>query len=192
MYSFDFHEIEELQMAGQWDEATRRMIDAAQRLERGGAECVVIATNTMHRMADEVAGAVNIPLIHIADATAEQVKAAGIEKIGLLGTRFTMEEDFYAGRLRDRFGLDVIVPDDTGRTRVHDIIYDELVMGEVRELSRQVYIDIIGQMLAAGVQGVILGCTEIMLLIQQEHSPVPVFDTTHIHAEAAVRIALSD
>ena len=192
MYSFDFHEIETLQMQGNWDQATQRMIQAAQRLAKGGAGCVVIATNTMHRMADDVQAAVDIPLIHIADATAQAVRAGGLSSVGLLGTRFTMEGDFYAGRLRDKFGLDVLVPDEAGRQAVHDIIYNELVMGEIRDESRRVYIDLIEQVMRAGAEGVILGCTEIMLLIQQQHSPIPVFDTTRIHAEAAVRFALAD
>jgi aspartate racemase len=192
MYSFDFHEIETLQMQGNWDQATQRMIQAAQRLAKGGAGCVVIATNTMHRMADDVQAAVDIPLIHIADATAQAVRAGGLSSVGLLGTRFTMEGDFYAGRLRDKFGLDVLVPDEAGRQAVHDIIYNELVMGEIRDESRRVYIDLIEQVMRAGAEGVILGCTEIMLLIQQQHSPIPVFDTTRLHAEAAVRFALAD
>lgn len=191
MYSFDFHEIETLQMAGQWDAATHRIIEVAQRLERGGADCIVIATNTMHRMADAVAAAVTIPLIHIADATAAQIRAANIQRVGLLGTRFTMEEPFYAGRLHNQWGLDVIVPNQAERTIVHDIIYTELVMGEVQESSRQRYCEIIQHLVAAGAEGIILGCTEIMLLVRQEHSPVPVFDTTRIHAEAAVRFALA-
>lgn len=191
MYSFDFHEIEVLQMEDRWEEAADRMVEAAQRLERGGADCVVIATNTMHLMADDVTAAVDIPLIHIADATAEAIQAAGIETIGLLGTRFTMEKDFYAGRLRDKFGLNVIIPDDEGRTTVHDIIYDELVLGVINDASRQRYQAVIQRMIDEGAQGVILGCTEIVLLIQQEHVSVPVFDTTRIHAEAAVRFALA-
>lgn len=190
MYSFNFHEIEVLQAAGDWDTATQRMIDAAAALARGGADCIVIATNTMHRMADDVAAAVEIPLIHIADATAAQVQAANIERIGLLGTRYTMEGDFYAGRLRDKFGLDVRVPSEPGRTAVHDIIYNELVVGEVREASREQYIQVIEQLADNGAEGVILGCTEIMLLIEQQHSPIPVFDTTRLHAEAAVAFAL--
>lgn len=190
MYSFDFQEIEALQMAGDWDTATQRMIGAAQRLQRGGADLVLICTNTMHRMADAVQNSIDLPLLHIADPTAEAVKAKGIRKVGLLGTMFTMTGDFYRGRLRDKHGLEVLVPDAAGRQIVHDIIYNELVVGEVRPESRARYQAIIEDLAAAGAEGVILGCTEIMLLIQQPHSPIPVFDTTYLHAAAAVEIAL--
>jgi aspartate racemase len=190
MYSVDFHEIEQRQMAGEWDAMGAIMADAAARLERGGANVIVLATNTMHKLAPHIEAAVSIPFLHIADATAARIQGAGIARIGLLGTRFTMEDDFYAGRLRDKFGLDVIVPDAAGRTRVHDIIYDELVLGTIHESSRAEYVAIIEQMAAAGAEGVILGCTEIGLLIQQEHTALPVFDTTRIHAEAAVAFAL--
>lgn len=191
MYSVDFHEVEIGQMAGDWDSLGSMMADAASRLERGGADCVVLATNTMHKLATHIESAIDIPFLHIADATAEQVQAAGIHHVGLLGTRFTMEDDFYAGRLRDKFGLNVIVPDEAGRKCVHDVIYDELVLGEVKDTSRQSYVDIIKQMTEQGAEGVILGCTEISLLIQQKHSPIPVFDTTRLHAEAAVAFALA-
>ncbi|MEL7234134.1 MAG: amino acid racemase, partial [Chloroflexota bacterium] len=157
---------------------------------RGVGEDVILATNTMHKLTAHIEAALDIPFIHIADATAEQVKAAGIQNIGLLGTRFTMEDDFYAGRLRENFDLNVMVPDAAGRRVVHDVIYDELVLGTVNDASRQQYMAIIEQMAAQGAQGVILGCTEITLLIQQAHSPIPVFDTTRIHAEAAVAFAL--
>jgi len=191
MYSFNFAEIEALQMADDWDTATTRMIAAARALERGGAECLLICTNTMHLMANDVQAAIDIPLIHIADPTAEAVKAQGIQQIGLLGTRFTMEGDFYKGRLVEKFGLDVQTPDDAGRTTVHQIIYDELVVGDIKDESREAYQGVIGQLVAAGSQGVILGCTEIGLLIHPEHSPVPVFDTTMLHALAAVDWALA-
>ena len=190
MYSFDFAEIEALQMSGAWDEATLRMVEAAQRLERGGAECLIICTNTMHKMANAVQNAVGIPLIHIADPTAESVKAQGIETIGLLGTRFTMEEDFYRGRLIDNHSLKVIIPDDVGRKLVNRVIYDELVLGQIKPGSRAAYIRVIEDLAAQGAQGVILGCTEIGLLIKPEDSPIPVFDTTHLHALAAVNFAL--
>lgn len=191
MYSFDFAEIEELQAVDDWDTATIRMIAAARQLERGGAECLLICTNTMHLMANDVQAAIDIPLIHIADPTAEAVKSQEIESIGLLGTRFTMERDFYRGRLEENFELDVKVPDEEERTTVHEIIYNELVRGEIKDESRAAYQSIIQQLVEAGVGGVILGCTEIGLLIKPEHSPVPVFDTTYLHAVAAVDWALS-
>ncbi len=191
MYSVNFHDVETRQMSGAWDELGDMMASAAQRLERGGADCIVLATNTMHKLTEHIEAAVDTPFLHIADATAQRIQAAGITDIGLLGTRFTMEDDFYAGRLRDKFGLNVIVPDDAGRTRVHDVIYDELVLGTVNASSQADYVAIIGQMAAQGARGVILGCTEITLLVQQAHSPLPVFDTTRIHAEAAVDFALA-
>lgn len=191
MYSFDFHEIESLQMQDRWDDATRLMVEAGQRLERGGADFIVIATNTMHLMADDVVAGVNIPLLHIADATAGEVKKQGIQKVALLGTRFTMEKDFYAGRIRDRFGIDVIIPDADDRTIVHDIVYNELVLGTINEVSRRHYIAIIEKLVKSGAEGVILGCTEIGLLIEQQHCSVPIFDTTRLHAEAAVTFALN-
>jgi len=191
MYSVDFHEVEQKQMSGDWDGLGAMMADAAQRLENGGADCVVLATNTMHKLSDNIEAAVDIPFLHIADATAKRVKAAGVDNIGVLGTRFTMEDDFYAGRLRDKHGLNVVVPDDAGRHRVHEVIYNELVLGEINEQSRQDYIEIISRMAQQqSAQGVILGCTEIGLLIQQEHTPLPTFDTTRIHAEHAVDFAL--
>lgn len=192
LWSFDFAEIEALQVAGDWEQATQRMIDAAQRLERGGAECLLICTNTMHRMAAEVQAAVDVPLIHIADPTAEHVRQAGIRQVALLGTRYTMEQDFYRGRLTDKHGLQVLVPDAAGRQTVHDIIYNELVLGVVTEESRRACQQIIAALAQQGAQGVILGCTEITLLIQPEHAPLPVFDTTYLHAVAAVDWALGD
>ncbi len=192
MFSFDFAEIEELQMAGDWDTATQRMIQAAQQVERGGGECIVICTNTMHKMANDVQQAIDIPLIHIADATAEVIKSDAIKTIGLLGTRFTMEEDFYRGRMIGNFGLNVLIPDDSGRDTVHRIIYDELVVGDIKDTSRQQYQAIIADLKHNGAEGVILGCTEIGLLIKPEHSVIPVYDTTYLHAVAAVEWALQD
>jgi len=192
MFSFDFAEIEELQMKDDWDTATQRMIQAAQQVERGGGECIVICTNTMHKMADDVQNAIDIPLIHIADPTAEAVKANDIGKVGLLGTRFTMEHDFYKGRIIDNHGLDVLVPDEDGRELVHRIVYDELVVGEIKEESRVAYQNVIGKLQERGAGGVILGCTEIGLLIKPEDSPIPVYDTTYLHAVAAVEWALAD
>ena len=190
MYSFDFGEIEKLQAAGDWRAATGRMIDAARALARGGAEGIVICSNTMHRMADEVGAAVNLPLLHIADATAKPILDAGIESVGLLGTRFTMEQDFYQGRLIKRFDLDVIVPDAAGRAAVDRVIYEELVRGIIRQQSREAYLSVIDALRANGAAGIILGCTEIGLLIKPEDCPMPSFDTTRLHALAAVEWAL--
>jgi aspartate racemase len=191
MWSVDFGEIEQLQHQGDWDELTRRMIDAAVRLERGGADFVLLCTNTMHRMADDIAAAVDIPLLHIADPTGEKIQAAGFGKVGLLGTAFTMEQDFYKGRLEKVFGLDVLVPDADDQRVVHDIIYKELVAGEIRAESRMAYRGIIARLVARGAQAIILGCTEIMLLVSEADSAVPLFDTTTLHALAAVDRALA-
>ena len=191
MYSVDFAEIESLQHANRWEEATQAMIAAAQHLEAGGADFVVICTNTMHKMADDVESAIGIPLLHIASAVASAIKAQGLTRIGLLGTRFTMEEDFYRGRLVEKHGLDVIIPDEEDRENVHRVIYDELVLGEIKTESREAYKKIIEKLIAEGAQGIILGCTEIGLLVKEEDSPVPVFDTAYIHAVTAVEYALS-
>ena len=191
MYSFNFAEIEALQAAGDWDTATHRMIAAARQIERGGADCIVICSNTMHQMADDVQNAVDIEVVHIADATAQAIHRQGLTKIGLLGTRYTMEQDFYKGRLVNTHNLDVLIPDDSGRTIVHDIIYDELVKGLVKDDSRTAYQQVIQDLVDAGAQGIILGCTEIELLISQpDHSPVPTFPTTYLHAVASVDWAL--
>jgi len=192
MFSFDFHEIEELQNKGDWQSATEMMIKAAGDLEKGGAEMLLICTNTMHKMADEVAASVSIPLLHIADTTAQVIRAQGLKNVALLGTKFTMEEDFYKGRLEERYGIAVVVPDETDRQIIHDIIYSELCLGEIKETSRQSYLSIIKKLEAAGAEGVILGCTEIPLLVKQADVDIPVFDTTRIHAEAAVEFALKD
>lgn len=191
MWSFDFAEIEALQHAGRWDDATALLIDAARRLERGGADVLVICTNTMHRMAEEVQAAVGVPLLHIADPTAERIRAAGLRRVGLLGTAFTMEQDFYKGRLTARHGLEVLVPGDEDRALVHRVIYDELVQGRVEPASREAYRAVIARLVERGAEAVILGCTEIMLLVRPEDSPVPLYDTTAIHAEAAVDVAIA-
>lgn len=191
MWSFDFGEIEALQRAGGWDDATAEMIAAAQRLERGGADFVVICTNTMHRMADQVQAAIGLPLLHIADPTAERIRSAGLRKVGLLGTAFTMEHDFYKGRLVDRHGLDVLVPGEDDRALVHRVIYEELVQGRAEPSSRQAYREVIAGLVERGAEAVILGCTEIMLLVRPEDSAVPLFDTTALHAEAAVDLAVA-
>jgi len=192
MWSFDFAEIEALQHVGRWDEATRLMIDAARRLERGGADFVLIASNTMHRMAGDVQAAIDIPLLHIADPTAERIRAAGITRVGLLGTAFTMEQDFYKGRLASEHGLEVLVPDEADRAAVHRIIYEELVQGRVEPSSREAYRVVMARLAERGAEAIILGCTEIMLLVGAEDSPVPLYDTTTIHAEAAVERALAE
>ena len=190
MYSLDFEEIKRLQHEGDWDRLATEMKAAAVRLERGGADFIVLCTNTMHRLADAISASVSIPLLHIADPTAGRIKAAGLERIGLLGTAFTMEQDFYKGRLHEHHGLEVIVPDEDDRRIVHEIIYKELVLGHVRPESRQAYRAIIARLVERGAQAVILGCTEIMLLVSEEDSAVPLFDTTTIHAVAAVDWAL--
>ena len=191
MVSLDFAEIEELQAQGRWEEATELMITAAHQVQEGGGECVVICTNTMHRMAEDVQSAIDVPLLHIADSTAEQIKSQGLKTIGLLGTRYTMEEDFYRGRLVDLHGLQVLVPNVAQRKQIHEIIYSELIVGTISSSSRDVYITIINELVHGGAQGIILGCTEIGLLVRQADSPVPLFDTTVIHATAAVEWALS-
>ena len=192
LWSFDFAEIEALQIAADWDGAAQKMVDAAQSLERGGAQGLVICTNTMHKLAPQVQAAIRIPLLHIADATAEKVCADGLHTIGLLGTRFTMEQDFYKGRLIDNFGLKVITPNAADMQIVHEVIYDQLCLGEVRDDSRQEYLRIMGDLVAQGAQGVILGCTEITMLIKPEHTTIPLYDTTHLHALTAVDWALSE
>lgn len=190
MYSVDFAEIELLQREDRWEEAGQEMAAAAQRLERGGADLVVLGTNTMHISTDSIQNAISVPFLHIVDPTAEAVCAAGIQTIGLLGTRFTMEKDFYIGRLQNKYGLKVLVPDAEEREVVHRVIYDELVLGVVNEASRVRYREIIARLVERGAQGVILGCTEIVLLISSADSTVPLFDTTRLHAEAAVDLAL--
>ncbi|MCA0458103.1 MAG: aspartate/glutamate racemase family protein [Chloroflexi bacterium] len=192
LWSFDFAEIEALQMAGDWDGAARRMVAAAQALERGGAHGIVICTNTMHKLAPQVQAAINIPILHIADTTARKICDDGLQTIGLLGTRFTMEQDFYKGRLIDNFGLKVIMPDDADREIIHDVIYDELCLGDVRDTSRAEYLRIMNDLTARGAQGVILGCTEITLLVKPEHTSIRLYDTTLLHALSAVDWALGE
>lgn len=191
MWSFDFADIEALQAAGDWDGATARMVDAGRRLEAGGAACLVICTNTMHRMADEVRAAVGIPLLHIADATAQAIGASSCTLPLLLATRYTMEQPFYRARLKDLHGIDTLVPDVAGRTVVHDVIYDELCRGIITPQSRTRYLEVVSRMCAAGADGVIFGCTEVGLLVGADDFDVPVFDTTLIHARAALEFALS-
>ncbi len=190
VYSVDFAEIERLQAEGRWAEAGELLAAAAGSLEAAGADLVLICTNTMHKVADRVRAGITVPLLHLADATADAVKAAGVGRVGLLGTAFTMEQDFYRGRLAAA-GLDVRVPGAEGRALVHRVIYDELCRGIVREESRAAYREVIADLVAAGAEGIVLGCTEIELLIGPGDSPVPVFPTARIHAEAAVAAALS-
>lgn len=192
MVTVDFAEIEKLQHEGRWDEAGQILVKCAQDLERGGADFIVLCTNTMHKAADQIISNIKIPFLHIADATAEKVKAAGIKKIGLLGTRFTMEHDFYKGRLIHNFGLDVLVPDKADRDIIHRVIYEELVLGKIVDASREEYKRIMEMLIAQGVEGIILGCTEIELLIKEGDSRVPLFPTTYIHAASAVEYALKD
>ncbi len=190
MFSLDFAEIEKLQSQGKWDQAGEILIDAAQRLEKGGADFLLLCTNTMHKLAGDIQKNISIPLLHIADATGLEIKKTTIKKIGLLGTRFTMEQDFYKGRLRDKFGFEVLIPDAADRQMVHDVIYHELCLGIIQPHSKEKYKIIIHNLVNSGVEGVILGCTEISLLINQKDSLVPLFDTTKIHAAAAVDKAL--
>ena len=190
MISVDFAEVETLQREGRWEEATQMMVEAAQSLQLGGADFIVICTNTMPKMAEDVAASVSIPLLHIADATAEQIVARGLKRIGLLGTRFTMEEEFYKGRLEKKFALDVLTPEKADRDIVHRVIYEELVLGKIEPASKAEYLRIIKDLQARGAEGIILGCTEIGLLVKQADCNLPLFDTTLLHAEAAVEFAL--
>lgn len=190
MYSVDFDIIKKLQFEGNWNELTRIMIDAAKKIERGGAEMLAICTNTMHKMVPDIEKEISIPIVHIADATAEIIKSKGIKKVALLGTRFTMEQDFYKGRLIEKHGIDVVIPEGKDLEQVHSIIYNELVLGEIKPSSKEIYKQIIKRLVERGAEGVILGCTEIPLLIQQSDCPVPVFDTTLIHAEKTVEFAI--
>ena len=191
MYSVEFAEIEELQHQNRWQETSQILIAAAKNLERAGADFIIICTNTMHKVYDDVQNNLQIPMLHIADTTAEEIRARGITKIGLLGTRFTMEEDFYKGRLTEKYGMKVIIPSPAEMEEVHRVIYEELCAGKILESSKEKYSDIINGLVNAGAEGIILGCTEIGLLIKSPDSPVPLFDTTEIHANAAVRFALS-
>lgn len=191
LWSFDFAQIEAMQAANQWGDATKAMIIAARSLEKGGAQCIVICTNTMHKMANEIAAAVDIPLIHIADATATAIKAANVKKPLLLATRYTMEQDFYKGHLAKQHGIDVTIPNDIDRTVVHDVIYNELCQGIVQAASRKQYQDIVQKSVDDGADSVILGCTEVGLLLTEQDIPVKVFDTTELHARAALTFALA-
>ena len=192
MVSVDFAIIEDLQQRGKWEKATQFMLEAARDVERGGADFFLICTNTMHRMAEDVQRGVKIPLLHIADATAEKIREGGLTKVGLLGTRFTMVEDFYKGRLERDHGLEVMIPDEKGMEIVHRVIYEELVLGIIQETSKTKYVKVMQDLVNAGAEGIILGCTEIGLLVSQKDIQVPVFNTTEIHATVAVDMALED
>jgi len=192
LHSVDFAPLAAMQAAGDWAGASAVLMAAATGLRQAGASALVLATNTMHKVADRIEAEAGLPLLHIADATGAALRAAGVRRAALLGTRFTMEHDFYKGRLVERFGLDVLIPDAPDRREVHRVIYEELVLGNVYEESRQEYIRIMENLVAAGAEGIILGCTEIELLVKPGDSRVPLFPTTRIHAEAAVEYALAE
>ena len=191
LYSLDFHEIEALQRQGDWAAAGTLLADAARHLESAGADFLLLCTNTMHKVADAIEAASALPLLHIADPTAAAIQAAGLQRVGLLGTRFTMEQPFYRQRLEDRHGIQVLVPDEPDRAKVHRVIYEELCRGVVSEASRQAYRQVISSLVARGAQAVILGCTEIGLLVRADDAEVPLFDTCVLHAQAAAERALS-
>ncbi|CAE6899189.1 aspartate/glutamate racemase family protein [Vibrio sp. B1FLJ16] len=190
LYSVDFDEIEKLQHQGNWSETALILAEAAKSVERGGADFLMICTNTMHKVVPEIESQISIPILHIADATAKILVRDGVTKVGLLGTRFTMEQDFYKGRITEKFGIEVIVPDADEQTLVHDIIYQELCLGQINSDSRERYLEIIANLQAQGAQAVILGCTEIALLVKQSDTTVPLYDTTQIHATHGVEWAL--
>ncbi|ELZ1260776.1 aspartate/glutamate racemase family protein [Vibrio fluvialis] len=191
LYSVNFEPIEKLQHEGKWDETAQLLAQAAKSVEAGGADFLLICTNTMHKVAPEIEAQISIPILHIADATAKQLQQDGIERVGLLGTCFTMEQEFYKGRLQQQFGIDVLIPDAEQRQQVHRVIYEELCLGTIRPESRAQYVEIVEDLHRRGAQAVILGCTEIALLIQQHDTDVPLYDTTKIHAEQAVQLALT-
>jgi aspartate racemase len=191
LYSVDFCEIERLQVTNQWEAAGQLLADVACTLEGAGADALVLCTNTMHKVADAISAAVQIPLLHIADPTAQAIKESGFNKVGLLGTRFTMEQDFYRSRLESVHGLTVLTPPQADRDRVHQIIYEELCLGIVKDSSRQTYLRVIADLQAQGAQAIILGCTEIAMLVQAQHTTLPLFDTTALHARSAALWALS-
>jgi aspartate racemase len=192
LYSVDFHDIEKLQHEGRWDEAGEILAAAAKSVAAAGADFIVLCTNTMHKVVGAITAAVTIPVLHIADATAAGILRAGMRRVGLLATRFTMEQDFYRGRLESRHGIAVLVPDEADRELVHRVIYDELCLGVISDTSRERYREIIMRLVERGAEGIIYGCTEIGLLVSQADSPVPVFDTTAIHAASAVEFALTE
>lgn len=188
--SIDFQEIESLQHQGQWQQTAELLSEAAKNVEKAGADCLMICTNTMHKVADEIQHAISIPVLHIADGTAEALKQDGISQVGLLGTRFTMEQAFYKGRLSEQHGIEVMVPDSTEQTVIHDVIYKELCLGQINPASRAAFIAIIDKLHRQGAQAIILGCTEIAMLVKPDDTDVPLYDTTDIHAEMGVKWAL--
>lgn len=190
MVSVDFDEIEKLQHQGNWSETAAILSRAAKSVEAGGADFLLICTNTMHKVSEEIGSELSIPILHIADATADRLQQDNIKTVGLLGTRFTMEQDFYKGRLSKKYNVQVLVPDIEERKIVHDVIYSELCLGKIREASRREYLRIIDNLYSNGAQAIILGCTEIALLVQQKHTSVSLYDTTEIHAAAAVKLAI--
>ena len=190
MWSVDFAPIAQMQAEGHWEEAGARLAVVARRLEEAGAEMIVLATNTMHKVADAIEAAIGIPFLHIADATAERIRISGNRKPAIMATRFTMEQDFYTGRLREKFGLDAITPDEADRALVHQIIYDELCVGHINEASRAVFVDVAQRLDAKGADCLVLGCTEVGMLLNEGNSPLPMFDTALIHADAAVNLAI--
>ena len=192
MYTVDFAEVEHLQHTGDWEALNQMMVEAAQQVEKGGADIVILCTNTMHLCADAIRNSISIPFLHIAEATGEAIKAKGLRKVGLLGTRFTMEKDFYRGVLKETFGIEAIIPEDADRGIVHDIIYGELVQGQIEDKSREKFKAITQKLEILGAEGVVLGCTEIPLLIQQKDVDIPVFSTMEIHADKAVDWALAE
>lgn len=192
MYSFDFVDVEILQHQGKWREATELMVDAARRIEAAGADVVVICTNTMHKMANDVRKAIGIPLLHIVDATAREIKSRGVQKVGLLGTKFTMEEEFYRGRLAQKHGLSVLIPEKEEREEVHRMVYDERSIEQKKPETRVQFKTIIDSLERRGAEGVVLGCTEIPLMIEPGDYKIPIFDTTTIHARAAAEFALGE
>ncbi|MDX8362580.1 aspartate/glutamate racemase family protein [Cytobacillus sp. IB215316] len=192
MYSVDFQHIKDLQFAGKWDEATVELINAAKCIEKGGADFLLICTNTMHKMAEDIQTAITMPVLHIADMTGEAIKQCGITKIGLLATKFTMEQEFYKGRLQSNDNIEVIVPNERERNIIHDVIYNELCLGKVRDESKRQYVEIIDKLIEQGAEGIILGCTEITMLIKEQDISVPVFDTTKIHAIKAADYAMNE
>lgn len=190
LLTVDFQEVEELQHHAQWEQLGLMMQSCAKRLEAAGAEMILLCTNTMHKLAPQIEAATSVPFLHIADAAAQSIQAAGFTQVGLLGTRFTMEEDFYRKRLKEKFGIDVLIPEQAEREEIHRVIYDELCHGKIFEWSRHKFQHAIANLKQRGARAVVLGCTEIPLLIQQADSELPIFDTTKLHAEAAVAFAL--
>jgi len=192
MVSVDFAPIEQLQSQDRWDEAAAQLADSARKIQAAGADFLLIATNTMHKVFPQVQAALDIPVLHIADATALKIQEAGLDKIGLLGTIYTMEQDFYRGRLQEQYGLHVLIPDPMEREQVNRIIFDELVLGKINDESREIYRQVMGNLVEMGAQGIILGCTEIPLIVDAQDFDLPLFDTTYLHAEMAVEIALGE